>query len=163
MGRADMRDAITARIADSDIAGLGTAYSAFPKVIPATAFTEGQPAGQGWGVVTVTHLSAAREARAAIGGEHSGKKRIDYDLAIQVFLRWSRNDGDGTGATEAIDGFLDDLKDWIRSDRRAGTSDDVVWQWGEDLSDELGEPAVVKGVVEVWGLVRTTATQFINA
>lgn len=163
MSRAAIRDAVTARIADSDIIGFASAFPAPPRVIPGAAFEAGQQAGQGWGVVSITHITATRDLRVAIGGEHSGWKRVDYDLALEVILHWARTDDDGSGATVALDQFLDDLKDWIRSDRRAATSNDVVWQWGEDVSDAVGEPVMTDQLIAITAVVRTTVTQFIQA
>lgn len=160
--RAALKERLDRAIDLDSIAGLSTVYRAFPKQWPASAHTARSAPGQGWGVVLVINMTGSSESRVA-GGDGFGWKRVDHDVVLQAFLLW-RGHGDGQEATDALDGFLDDLKAWIRADRRAGAPADgsVIWQWGEaELVDRIGEPLVHTETVEISGAVRTQVTEFV--
>lgn len=137
-------------------------YSTPPKSIPENVYFAGG-AESGW-VLLVT-VGSTTENRVAIGGVSSGKKRIDYTVELQVIFRHVRppaaDDDELVNAMEAFDVVIDELKAAIRADRTAGGA---VWQWGEQLTDLFGDArALTSGVAEQWGVITTTATEWITS
>jgi hypothetical protein len=107
------------------------------------------------------------ELRFALGGEHSGMKRIDYLVSLEIYFRSLFPDPDL--AIEAFDELIDATKARLRADRRLAQDEDIVWQCGEggygiqcdfmipDNNQIGGEP------IEHYGLMRFEITQWIVA
>lgn len=164
MGRASVRSAIYNYFnpnGTSAVTGIDTWYPSFPKRIPATAFrsTPGQTSGS----AAAIFILAERENRIALGGAHSGWKRVVYTVEVQIF-----HNSIEQHAEDAMDHFdltIDNLKNKIRADRNLGTNLQVVWEAGEgELSSVYGEPKVIQGgATEIWGTVRFQLTEMVNA
>ena len=107
------------------------------------------------------------ELRFALGGEHSGQKRIDYLVNLEIYFR-SLLPGPEE-VIEVFDGLIDAIKVRLRADRRAQQDESIIWQMGEggygiqcdfmiaDNNQIGGEP------IEHYGLMRFEVTQWITA
>lgn len=120
----------------------------------------------------VIFIDEQGEMRMSLGGATSGKKRIDYMVALEVYYRCTRPDPEV--AQDAFDELVDAVTDRIREDRRLGISDSltsqsIIWQAGEggygiqiDFKDPTdgnigGEP------IEHYARIRFEVTQWITA
>lgn len=161
MSRATVRAAILSFFAPPAVPGLNTLYSAHPKRISGPDFRAGQPAGTQSGAVGVVFLSGENEKRIAIGGEHSGKKRVFYQAEIQVFMHSIHSKSEDAMAD--FDAVIDGVKARLRSDRRL---DDwpVIFEAGEgSLSGAYGEPRVLQdGSTEIWGSVQFEVSEVLT-
>lgn len=162
MSRAIVRAGVRAWLT-GQVAGINTVYRAIPKVIPANAFVAGQT-GATAGCVAMVHIASDRESRIAMGGEHGGWKRVDYEVDIQLFFRHTApsvalGDDAGLVASDELDAIVETLKARIRADRTAGGT---VWQWGEaELVGRYGELVERGDAVELWAEISTEVTEMI--
>jgi hypothetical protein len=124
--RALARKAVADWIRGADISGLDAVLTVYPLRLDLNQLGGGNPQHQCVLIVTVMRES---EARAALGGEHSGRKRIDYDVSLEIFHRTTAPDPDA--ALEHFDEVIDAVKARLREDRRLGKTEDIVWQAGE--------------------------------
>lgn len=161
MSRAIVRAGVRAWLT-GQVAGINTVYRAIPRVIPGTAFVQGQ-IGATSGCVAMVHIAGDKESRIAMGGEHGGWKRVDYALDIQLFFRHTTPaglaDDAGLVAADEFDTIVETLKARIRADRTAGGT---VWQWGEaELVGRYGELVERGDAVELWAEISTEVTEMI--
>lgn len=113
----------------------------------------------------VVFIDEEGELRLALGGEHSGKKRIDYTVSLEIYFRSTEPDTEA--ALAAFDELVDAIKARLRADRRLGQAESVVWQAGEggfgiqcdfmDGNNVGGEP------IEHYARVRFEITQWITS
>lgn len=161
VGRKQVRSTLAGFIAPPAIDGINQVFTSFPKRID---FQVNSLPSQVNRCIAVIFIESETESRIAVGGAHSGWKRIDYTVVIQLFHHsLERLAGD---AMDNLDGIIDDLKDKLRSDHRFGdTSGTLVWQGAEPVIDvSYGEPLSQKGnSIETWASVRFTVTQMIQA
>lgn len=165
---------------NSNIPNFGTLYQSLPKVAnEADLFTNSYP-GSMVGATIFMYFTAQREQREALGGQHGGRKMVEYTLSLLInFKSDLPSTIDGQIAYNA---FLDNLCDWIRADRNAGTeaislggfgpyaNTGVVWQWGEgtdlggpDLEFQHFIPRTLKGEVVLFqSLARIIVIEFLN-
>lgn len=107
------------------------------------------------------------ELRFALGGEHSGKKRIDYMVSLEVYHRTMLPDP--VAALDAFDDVIDAIKARLRADRRLGTTEEIVWQAGEGsfgIQTEFQEPdeGQIGGEgIEHYARIRFEITQWITS
>lgn len=136
--------------------GVATVYTTFPKAIPGKAWEIEN--GNGNSAVVVVFIAGETEQRIAIGGEHSGWKRLDYTIDLQIFHRSSSPTAED--AMDSLDDIVDAIKDQLRSDRTMGG---VFWQQGEQrLTGEYGEPRLIGSIIETWAQITFTATEMLN-
>lgn len=162
MSRATVRAGLAAWLS-GQVTGINTVYRSFPRLIPAGAFVAGQ-VGATCGCVAVVHIVSDAELRIALGGEHAGWKRVDYQIELQLFFRhtspasFAENDA-GLIAVDEFDAIVERLKARIRADRTAGGT---VWQWGEaDLHGEYSELIERGDALEMWASIATEVTEMI--
>lgn len=160
MSRATVRAGVASWLTGR-VPGINTVYRSFPRVIPAPSFVAGQT-GARYGAVASVHILSDAEARIALGGANAGWKRLDYQIEIQLFFRWTGPAVTGDGGLEASDAFdtiVDALKARIRADRTAGGT---VWQWGEKrLTGRYGELVERGDALELWAGIVTEVTEML--
>ena len=120
----------------------------------------------------VVFIDDQGEMRMSLGGANSGKKRIDYMIALEIYYRCTLPDPET--AQDVFDDLVDAINARLRADRRLGVSDSlnsesVIWQAGEggygiqiDFKDPAdgnigGEP------IEHYARMRFEVTQWITA
>lgn len=115
----------------SPVTFLSTLYSSWVRVPWDEDFLPG--VGTISGAIAVIHLPRSMERREAFGGEHSGKKRVDYTFALELYFL-SRQDR-SEDAMADFDTMVDSLIDRVRASRTFGVetpvSDGSIWQAGE--------------------------------
>ena len=161
MSRAQVRSQLTSWLQDGNIDGLGQVFSSFPKRIN---FQTNSVPGQKSRAAAVVFIENETEYRLALGGATSGVKRLDYEVAVQVFHHsvWD----DPQKAMDDFDNLIDGIKDRLRSDHRFGDATGVlVWQGAEPGIDvSYGVPKTVDGgAVETWAALRFQVSQVFNA
>ena len=161
VGRKQVRSTLASFIAPPAIDGINQVFTSFPKRID---FQVNSLPSQVNRCIAVIFIESETESRIAVGGAHSGWKRIDYTVVIQLFHHSLERLAED--AMDNLDAIIDDLKDKLRSDHRFGdTSGTLVWQAAEPVIDvSYGEPLSQKGnSIETWASVRFTVTQMIQA
>jgi len=160
-GRKDVRTTLANFIAPPKVDGINQVFTSFPKRID---FQVNALPSQLSRCAAVIHIESENENRLAIGGAHSGVKRIDYSVAIQLFHHsMERNSED---AMNDLDNVVDNLKTVLRSDHQFGDpSGNLVWQGAEPvISANYGEPMSNDGTsTETWAIIRFDVTQMIQA
>ena len=162
MSRATVRAAIADFLAPPAVAGLNKVFTSTPKRIEGTWFRYGQPAGTQSGAVAVINLVSEREERIALGGEHSGKKWVHYEVSLDVYSHSVQKLSEN--AMTDFDSVIDTIKARLRADRRLG-NDTVIFESGErSLDGEYGEPRVLNdGATEIWGSIRFEVSEVITS
>jgi hypothetical protein len=160
-GRKAVRSTLAAFIAPPRVDGINQVFTSFPKRID---FQVNSLPSQLNRCAAVIHIESERENRLAIGGAHSGIKKVDYAVAIQLFHHsMERNSED---AMNDLDNVIENLKTVLRSDHQFGDpSGTLVWQGAEpNISVDNGEPLSENGTsTEIWAVVRFDVTQMIQA
>ena len=82
MSRQQVRNNVVKWIAEEQIPTLNQVFSPFPKRIN---FQVNSFPGQLSRAAAVVFIEAEGEDRIAIGGAYDGWKRVDYDVALQIF------------------------------------------------------------------------------
>ncbi len=162
MSRATVRAAIANYLAPPAVAGLNKVFTATPKRVEGTWFRYGQPAGTQSGAVAVINLTSDREERIALGGEHSGKKWIHYEISLDIYSHSVHRHSEDAMAD--FDTVIENIKARLRADRRLG-NDTVIFESGERYLDgEYGEPRVLNdGATEIWGTIRFEVSEVITS
>jgi hypothetical protein len=161
VGRKQVRSTLATFIAPPAIDGINQVFTSFPKRID---FQVNSLPSQVNRCVAVIFIESETETRIAVGGAHSGWKRIDYRVIIQLFHHSLERYAED--AMNNLDAIIDDLKDRLRSDHRFGDdSGTLVWQGAEPVIDvSYGEPLSQKGnSIETWASMAFTVTQMIQA
>ena len=161
VGRKEARSTIATFIAPPNVDGINQVFTSFPKRIN---FEVNALPSQRSRCAAVVFIESERETRLAVGGAHSGIKRVDYSIAIQLFHHSTENNGED--AMDDFDNTIDSLKARLRSDHQFGdTSGTLVWQAAEPVIDaSYGEPASINGnSIENWATIRFDVTQMIQA
>jgi hypothetical protein len=122
--RSDARAALVDWLVAADIVGVDKVHPTYPRRWDFTIYGAGDHRCQ----ISVD-FEADGELRMAIGGESSGKKRIDYLVCLDIFHRSAAIDT--SVSMEDFDRIIDELKERLRADRRLGSTEDIVWQAGE--------------------------------
>lgn len=162
MSRKQVRDNVVKWVAEEQIPTLNQVFTSFPKRIN---FQVNSFPGQVSRAAAVVFIESEGETRIAIGGAYDGWKRVDYEVALQVFHHSLQRN-----AEDAMSDF-DDLVDAIQDRLRAGghtlgNSDlNIIWQAAEpQINVQYGEPLTNEGgATETWAAVRFTVTQMIRA
>lgn len=162
MTRAQVRTAIGTWVAGASIANLNQIFTSHPKRIN---FQANSTAGQMTRGAGLVHILSEREGRVAIGGAYAGWKRIDYEVAFQVFTH--SLDDDAQDAMNVFDAMIDAVKDRLRAGgHRLGEADgSVIWQAAEPgITVQYGEPKTNSGgATENWAAIQFTVTQMIQS
>jgi len=161
VGRKEARSTIASFISPPNVDGINQVFTSFPKRIN---FEVNSLPSQRSRCAAVVFIESERETRLALGGAHSGIKRVDYSIAIQLFHHSMENAGEN--AMDDFDNTIDNLKARLRSDHQFGdTSGTLVWQAAEPVIDaSYGEPASINGnSIENWATIRFDVTQMIQA
>ena len=160
-GRAAVRDTLSRFIFNPPISNLNQIFTSFPKII--NYEVNAQP-GQMTRTVAVVYIADEYETRLAIGGAHSGWKRIDYTVIVQIFcVSFHRN---SEFAMADFDDVVDCIKARLRSDHNFGDpTGNLVWQGAEPvIQARYGEPSTEKdGVTEIFAEIQFPVTQMIQA
>jgi hypothetical protein len=113
----------------------------------------------------LVHILSERESRIANGGAYSGWKRIDYEVAFQVFTHSVETNSQD--AMDTFDAIIDAVKDRLRAGgHRLGETDgSVIWQAAEPgITVQYGEPKTNDGgATENWAGIQFTVTQMIQS
>lgn len=162
MTRAQVRTAVGTWVAGASIPHLNQIFTSHPKRINFQANSTAGEMTRGAGLV---HIISEREGRVAIGGAYSGWKRIDYEVAFQVFTH--SVESYAQDAMDAFDAIVDAVKDRLRAGgHRLGETDgSVIWQAAEPgITVQYGEPKTNDGgATENWAGIQFTVTQMIQS
>ena len=162
MSRAQVRSQLYSYLQNATtIPDLNQVFTSFPKQIN---FQVNAQAGQLSRAAAVIFIERETETRIALGGATSGKKRIDYDVVIQVFHHSMHNNAED--CMDDFDATIDGLKDYLRADHRFGdTSGVLIWQGAEPAIDvDYSEPSTSeRGATETWAVLRFQVTQIYTA
>ena len=160
-GRQAVRQQLADFIFNPPIENLNQIHTSFPKII--NYEVNGLP-GQMTRSAAVIFIVDEYETRLAIGGDHSGWKRIDYTVILQIFcVSFHR---EAQLAMNDFDIIVDNIKDRLRSSHNFGDeSGRLVWQGAEPvIQGRYGEPNTEKdGVVEMFAEIQFPVTQMIQA
>lgn len=160
MSRATVRAAVAAFFAAPAVANLNKVYTSFPKRMNAGDFLVGQAAGTKSGAVAVIFVGREIERRVAMGGATSGKKRVDYDVDLEVFLRSVEQTAEA--AMDAYDAVVDAIKVKLRTDRVIGAGA-TVFQAGEaTLDGEHEMPRRTVDGTDIAGRVTFEVSEFLT-
>lgn len=161
MGRKQVRSTLASFIQPPNVDGINQVFTSFPKRIN---FQVNSLPSQLSRCAAVIHIESERENRLAIGGAHSGIKKVDYSIAIQLFHHSSERNSED--AMDDLDRIIDNLKDYLRSDHQFGDpTGTLIWQGAEPvITVDNGEPLSSDGTTtEIWAVVRFDVTQMIQA
>lgn len=161
VGRAQVRETLFNFINPPNVDGINQVFTSLPKRIN---FQVNALPSQQSRVAAVIFIESETETRIAVGGAHSGWKRIDYSVVIQLFQHSLSRSAEE--AMDDLDYVIDSLKQRLRSDHNFGDASGVlVWQGAEPMIDvAYGEPLSQKGTaIETWSSLRFTVTQMIQA
>ena len=161
MGRKSVRQTLADFIQPPTVDGINQVFTSFPKRIN---FQVNSLPSQQSRCAAVIFIESETESRIAVGGAHSGWKRVDYTVAIQLYHHsLERNSED---AMADFDNVIDNLKTKLRSDHRFGDdSGTLIWQGAEPAIDvSYGEPVSNDGnSTETWATMRFEVTEMIQA
>jgi hypothetical protein len=162
MSRSTVRAAVAAFLSPASVPGVMTVYTSLPKRIDATALRPKGNPGLQTGCAATIWIESEREQRTSLGGSVSGKKRIQYVIAYDLFTHsmWTHAEQ----AMADFDTIVENVKSRIRADRTLGTGG-VLFQAGENqLEGSYGEPKVIQGgATEIWGRITFDVSEFITA
>ena len=160
-GRTGVRATLTSFISNPPIPTLNQVFTSFPKRI--NYQVNAQP-GQMTRSAAVIFIAAENETRLAIGGAHSGWKRVDYTVIIQLYTHSMHPNSED--AMTDFDTLVDNIKERLRSDHNFGdTTGNLVWQGAEPIiRARYGEPATSnEGATETYAELEFDVTEMIQA
>jgi hypothetical protein len=112
----------------------------------------------------VIFIQSERESRIAVGGPHTGWKRVDYTVILQVFHHSVEPNTEAAMAD--FDVLIDSIKERLRADHNFGdTTGTLVWQGAEPAINALyGEPTTSDlGATETFASLEFDVTEMIQA
>ena len=159
------RQAVRAQLADfifnPPIENLNQIHTSFPKIIN---YEVNALPGQMTRTAVVIYIADEYETRLAIGGSHSGWKRVDYTVILQIFcVSFHR---EAQLAMNDFDIVVDNIKERLRSDHNFGDESGVlVWQGAEPvIIGRYGEPATnQEGATDIFAELEFDVTEMIQA
>ena len=160
-GRTGVRATLVAFISHPPIPTLNQVFTSFPKRIN---FQVNAQPGQLTRSAAVIFIGAENETRLAIGGAHSGWKRVDYTVVIQLYTHSMHPNSED--AMTDFDTLVDNIKTRLRSDHNFGdTTGTLVWQGAEPIiSARYGEPSTSnEGATETYAELEFEVTEMIQA
>lgn len=157
------RNAVADWISNGNIDGIDKVFTVWPLRLDFSNYSSSVHRCQ-----LVIVIESENEIRIALGGAHSGKKRIDYLVTTEVYH--SSTSDDPQAALDNYDVVIDAIKTRLRADRMAGQTDDsIVWQMGEGpfgIQTEFLVPdnwQVGGQPIEFYGRIRFEVTQWITS
>lgn len=160
-GRQGVRDTLYKWLLNGNIKHLNQVFTSFPKLIN---FEINAVPGELSRAAVVIFIQSERESRIAVGGAHSGWKRVDYTVILQVF---HHSVGPTAEAAMAdFDVLIDSIKERLREDHNFGdTTGTLVWQGAEPVINALyGEPNTTEmGATEIFASLEFDVTEMIQA
>lgn len=160
-GRTGVRATLAQFISNPPIPTLNQVFTSFPKRIN---FQVNAQPGQMTRSAAVIFILSESETRLAIGGAHSGWKRVNYTVVIQLYTH-SMHTNSESSMTD-FDTLVDNIKTRLRSDHNFGdTTGVLVWQGAEpSIRARYGEPATTKeGATEIYAELEFDVTEMIQA
>lgn len=160
-GRVGVRDTLYKWLLNGNIKHLNQIFISFPKIIN---FEVNAVAGELSRAAVVIFIQAERESRIAVGGPHTGWKRIDYTVVLQVFHHSVEPNSEAAMAD--FDVLIDAIKERLREDHNFGDSSGrLVWQGAEPAINALyGEPNTTElGATETFASLEFDVTEMIQA
>ena len=160
-GRVGVRDTLFKWLLNVNIKHLNQIFTSFPKQIN---FEINAVAGEMSRAAVVIFIQSERESRIAVGGPHSGWKRIDYTVVLQVFHHSLEPNAEAAMAD--FDVLIDSIKERLREDHNLGDSTGtLVWQGAEPAINALyGEPNTSDlGATETFASLEFDVTEMIQA
>lgn len=159
MSRATVRTAIQQYLASPQIPFLTTVFIAQPKIIqPTDILVQGTPSGAaGW-----IHIEREYETRRALGGATSGKKEVNYFIALG--LRFRSNRPKAEDAMADYDTLIEGIKTRLRADRTLSSS--VIFQAGEagsGIAVQSDLPHLSTDITVIASAVRFQCSEWINS
>jgi hypothetical protein len=149
-------------VGEAQIDTLNQVFTSFPKRIN---FQVNSFPGQVSRAAAVVFIESEGETRIAIGGAYDGWKRVDYEVALQVFHHSLQKNAED--AMEDFDNVVDAIQDRLRAGGHTlGNTDlNIIWQAAEpQVNVQYGEPLTNEGgATETWAAIRFTVTQMIRA
>ena len=117
------------------------------------------------------HLDHYTESRIALGGEHGGKKQVDYTASLVLLYQYLiPSDLDGADKDVWVDGLnelLDAVVDRMRSDRAfgCGSTGPVFEAANQDQGIQISRdlPHWDRGKVRCWVRVEFKITEIVDA
>lgn len=161
MSRTTVRKAVTEFFSPPAVPMLSAVYSSIPKRVPGPEFRKTLSAGTKSGAIAIVAIAGENERRIAIGGEHNGRKRVFYDVILEVKMHSVHTHSEDAMAD--FDILIDNIKEKLRSDRRLA-NDGVIFEAGEGyLTGEYADPEVMNdGSTIIWGVVRFEVSEVLN-
>lgn len=160
-GRGSVRTTLYNFLLTPSITNLNQVFTSFPKRID---YSVNAVAGSMNSAAAVIFIATERESRIAIGGAHSGWKRVDYTVILQIFQHsFERN---AEEAMTSFDTLIDAIKDRLRSDHNFGDpTGNLVWQGAEPaINARYGEPATdEEGITMTYAEIEFDVTEMIQA
>jgi hypothetical protein len=165
MGRAQVREEITAQIQDLQIPNVGTVFPARPVILKESDYTErmnGEAvsySGNGSGCVIVVNLPTDRRERIALTGIGSVNDFDKHAIALELFF--ASTYGAGIEAQQDYDAIVDILIPALRAKAVPGPA---IWMAGgevgtgiehsmdEPYTPEDGNTILINGIIryEAW-------------
>ena len=160
-GRTGVRATLAAFLSNPPIPSLNQVFTSFPKRIN---FQVNAQPGQMTRSAAVVFIASEDETRLAIGGAHSGWKRVDYSVVVQIYTHSMHPNAEDVMSD--FDTLIDNIKTRLRSDHNFGDPTGVlVWQGAEPIIRGLyGEPATSnEGATETYAELEFDVTEMIQA
>lgn len=160
-GRVGVRDTLYKFISNPPIEQVNQVFTSFPKRIN---YQENSQPGQLSRCAVVIFIESETETRLAIGGAHSGWKRVDYSVILQIFHHSLQRNAEDAMAD--FDEVVDNIKTRLRSDHNFGdASGTLVWQGAEPIiNGNYGEPATSQeGATETFAQLQFDVTEMVQA
>ena len=170
MSRKVVREAVANWIGSAQITNLNQTLTSFPKRIN---FQVNAFPGQNNRAAAVVFIENESESRIAIGGVGAmaeggygkGWKRVDYNIALQIFHHSLERDAEN--AMDSFDQMIDAIKERLRAGQHTLGVDNpnLIWQAAEPGIDvQYGEPlSNESGATETWCAIRFTVTEMIES
>lgn len=160
-GRVGVRNTLAAFISNPPIENLNQVFTSFPKRI--NYQVNSQP-GQLTRSAVVIFIATETETRLAIGGAHSGWKRVDFTVVLQVYTHSLHRNAEDV--MNDFDVLIDNIKARLRSDHTFGDpTGNLVWQGAEPIINaRYGEVSTTnEGASEVFAEIEFLVTEMIQA
>lgn len=146
------------------IPGIGTVFASPPKISRSSDAFENLPAGTASGSVLFVEILTATETRIALGGPHSGAKKVLYTLRFHLLFR-SRQER-AEQAMDDHDDQLDAILARLREDRTLGTNG-RIFEFGQDAAGIVFATGMPKtsgnGSVLIWSLIEADCFEYLTA
>ena len=149
----------------SPVAGVGVVRRGWAKRDDHDDYFNGMQPGAQSGSQVVVHIARQHEQRVALGGEHSGMKRVVYEVELMCYIR-SRTPHAEDGQDDQY-ALRDALVEHMRADRTLGGA---VFQAGEHIDGglstiefEYGQPASKAELTKSFLSMRFAAIEYVFA